>query len=96
MGHVGAFRRLLGAHLADFGVPMDDQAWWQARYLECVTAGRTSGGVSVLLDARARVFQCLWGATDHLERRAHGAWRNRITGCAVSGCDAAVCTEYGC
>lgn len=90
MGHVGAFRRILSAHLEAFRVPMDDQAWWQARYLADVraagagAAGEGNAGVRVLLDARARVFQCLWGAKDHLERGEGMEWRNVHTGCASS------------
>lgn len=93
MGHVGAFRRLLGAHLAAFRVPMDDQAWWQARYLSdrAATAAGAVGaggegnaaGVRVLLDSSARVFQCLWGAQDHLERGEGMEWRNVHTGCVL-------------
>ncbi len=71
------------------------QAWWQARYLEDVAKAECGGGGGgggadessasaprVLLDARARVFQCLWGAQDHLARdEERGLWRNKITGC---------------
>jgi hypothetical protein len=66
------------------------QAWWQARYLDDVAKAERSGGGAdesafaprVLLDARARVFQCLWGAQDHLARdEERGLWRNKITGC---------------
>jgi hypothetical protein len=81
MGHVGAMRQLLGAHLAEFQVPMDDQYWWQMRYLEELPKG---GASRVLLDSSARVFQCLWGATDHFERdQASGLWRNKLTKCAA-------------
>ena len=79
MGHVGAMRQLLGSHLAEFQVPMDDQLWWQKRYLEELPKGPEA---RVLLDAAARVFQCLWGATDHFERDpASGLWRNKLTKC---------------
>ena len=58
------------------------------RYLEDVAAASAvegasgNSGVRVLLDSHARVFQCLWGAQAHLERGAHGVWRNSITGYA--------------
>jgi hypothetical protein len=84
MGHVGAFRAVLGAHLPEFLVPMDDQAWWQERHLllqTCAEKETDEPRVRVLLDAHARVFQCLWGAQSHLERGEHGLWRNNITGC---------------
>ena len=81
MGHVGAMRQLLGAHLAEFQVPMDDQYWWQSRYLEELPKGAAA---RVLLDSDARVFQCLWGATDHFERDpASGLWRNELTKCVA-------------
>ena len=81
MGHVGAMRQLLGAHLAEFQVPMDDQYWWQNRYLEELPKGAAA---CVLLDSDARVFQCLWGATDHFERDlASGLWRNKLTKCVA-------------
>jgi hypothetical protein len=91
MGHVGAFRAVLSAHLLEFLVPMDDQAWWQERYLLQTCAEKDDKSaekadeprVRVLLDAHARVFQCLWGAQSHLERGEHGLWRNTITGCVV-------------
>ena len=77
MGHVDAMRQLLGAHLAEFQVPMDDQSWWQTRYLDELPKGAAA---RVLLDSNARVFQCLWGATDHFERDpATGLWRNKLT-----------------
>ena len=81
MGHVGAMRQLLGAHLAEFQVPMDDQYWWQMRYLDELPKGTAA---RVLLDSDARVFQCLWGATDHFERDpASGLWRNKLTKCVA-------------
>lgn len=81
MGHVGALRQLLGEHLDEFKVRMDDQYWWQQRYLEELHRGSHR---RVLLDSSARVFQCLYGATDHFERDpASGLWRNKITGCVV-------------
>ena len=82
MGHVGAMRRLLGAHLEEFKQRMDDQSFWQAQYLEEYPKGAAA---AVLLDSNARFFQCLWGATDHFERDpASGLWRNNITGCGVA------------
>jgi hypothetical protein len=81
MGHVGALRQLLGEHLDEFKVRMDDQYWWQGRYLAEMHNGSNR---RVLLDSSSRVFQCLWNAKDHFERDpASGLWSNKITGCVV-------------